>query len=476
MPPGEFREWGHRFIDWVGDYLEGVGDYPVLATVKPGEVRGALGGEAPVKGEPFAALFRDFESVVVPGTTHWNHPGFFAYFAVSGSGPGILGELLTAALNVNAMVWKSSPAATELEEVTLDWLRRFVGASPPASRGPSTIRHRSPPSRLWLPHGERYLPEARIAGMSGAPPGRVYATPETHSSIAKSVHALGLGRDGLREVATGADLAMDPSALAAAIDHDVTSGCRPLAVVATIGTTSTTAVDPVGAIAEIAGPRNVWVHVDAAYAGPAASLPDMRPHFEGWQRADSIVLNPHKWLFTPVDCSVLYVRSAAQLRATFSLTPAFLETSETGVTHLMDYGLALGRRFRALKLWFVMRYFGREGLRAILAHHVALARHLADTVDAASGWQRWRPMPFSLVVLRCSPAGVAGRDRDELNLEIMRRVNESGVAFLSHTELDGEIWLRFAIGNIRTTAEHVDASWRSLGDAAAKVERASARC
>ena len=475
MPPGEFREWGHRFVDWVGDYLEGVGDYPVLARVEPGDVRGALGGEAPMHGEPFAALFRDFESVVVPGTTHWNHPGFFAYFAVSGSGPGILGELLAAALNVNAMVWKSSPAATELEEVTLDWLRRFVGL-PPGFTGTINDTASISTFQALAAARERYLPEAREAGMSGAPPGKVYATPETHSSIAKAVHALGFGRDGLHTVATGPDLAMDPSALAAAIDHDVTSGCRPLAVVATIGTTSTAAADPVKAVAEIASERQLWLHVDAAYAGPAAALPAMQPHFEGWERADSIVLNPHKWLFTPVDCSVLYVRSAAQLRAAFSLTPAFLETDETGVTHLMDYGLALGRRFRALKLWFVMRYFGREGLRANMAHHVALARHLADSVDAAPGWQRWRPVSFSLVVLRCSPNGLAGRERDELNLDIMRRVNESGVAFLSHTEIDGETWLRCAIGNIRTTVEHVDAAWRALQSAAAKCVRAGAGC
>ena len=385
MPPGEFREWGHRFIDWVGDYLEGVGDYPVLARVEPGDVRGALGGEAPVQGEPFAALFRDFESVVVPGTTHWNHPGFFAYFAVSGSGPGILGELLAAALNVNAMVWKSSPAATELEEVTLDWLRGFVGL-PSGFTGTINDTASISTFHALAAARERHLPEAREAGMSGAPPGKVYTTPETHSSIAKAVHALGFGRDGLHTVATGPDLAMDPSALAAAIEHDVTSGYRPVAVVATIGTTSTAAVDPVKALAEIASERQLWLHVDAAYAGPAAALPAMQPHFEGWERADSIVLNPHKWLFTPVDCSVLYVRSAAQLRAAFSLTPAYLETGETGVTHLMDYGLALGRRFRALKLWFVMRYFGGEGLRANLAHHVALAGRLADSVDAAADW------------------------------------------------------------------------------------------
>ena len=468
MAPGEFREWGHRFVDWVGDYLEGIGEYPVLARTKPGEVREALPTEAPTTGEPVDALFEDFQSVIVPGITHWNHPAFFGYFAVSGSGPGILGELLAAALNVNAMVWKSSPAATELEEVTLGWLRSFVGL-PSAFMG--TINDTASTSTFLALAAarERNLPEAREDGMAGAPPGRVYTSREAHSSVLKAVHALGLGRRGVHAVATGPDRAMDPAALAAAINHDVTSGFRPLAVVATIGTTSTTAIDPVQSIAEIARSHNLWLHIDAAYAGVAAALPGMRRHFAGWERADSMVINPHKWLFTPVDCSVLYVRDPAWLRAAFSLVPAYLETPETGVTHLMDHGLALGRRFRALKLWFVMRYFGQDGLRALMAGHIALARRLADLVDAAAGWERWRPSPFSLVVLRWSPAGVRGQERDALNMAIMERVNDSGAAFLSPTEIDGETWLRFAIGNIHTTARHVVATWEALKEAAAST-------
>ena len=468
MAPGEFREWGHRFVDWVADYLEGIDAYPVLATTKPGEVRDALPERAPATGESFDALFEDFRSVIVPGVTHWNHPAFFGYFAVSGSGPGILGELLAAALNVNAMVWKSSPAATELEEVTLGWLRDLVGLPP---RFSGTINDTASTSTFLALAAarERHLPEAREDGMAGAPAGRIYTSREAHSSVLKSVHALGFGRAGVRAVATGPDRAMDPAALAEAINHDVTSGFRPLAVVATIGTTSTTAVDPVGDIAEIARSRNLWLHIDAAYAGVAGALPGVRRHFRGWERADSIVINPHKWLFTPVDCSVLYVRDPAQLRAAFSLVPAYLETSETDVTHLMDHGLALGRRFRSLKLWFVMRYFGREGLREILARHIDLARHLAELVDDAPGWERWRPSPFSLLVLRSSPAGVRGRERDKLNMAIMDRVNESGTALLSPTEIDGETWLRFAIGNIHTAARHVDATWEALREAAGEA-------
>lgn len=465
MAPGEFREWGHRFVDWVSDYLEEIGKYPVLARTKPGEVRDALPAEPPATGEPLHALFEDFRSVIVPGITHWNHPAFFGYFAVSGSGPGILGELLAAALNVNAMVWKSSPAATELEEVTLGWLRSFVGL-PPEFTGAINDTASTSTFLALAAARERHLPEAREDGMSAAPAGRVYTSREAHSSVLKAVHALGFGRRGVRAVATGPDRAMDPAALADAINHDVTSGFRPLAVVATIGTTSTTAVDPVAAIAGIARSRGLWLHVDAAYAGVAAALPGMGHHFTGWERADSIVVNPHKWLFTPVDCSVLYVRDPLWLRAAFSLVPAYLETSETGVTHLMDQGLALGRRFRALKLWFVMRYFGQEGLREILARHVAFARRLAHAVDAAAGWELWRPSPFSLVVLRRSPPGVSGGERDALNLSIMDRVNRSGAAFLSPTEIGGETWLRFAIGNIHTAARHVNATWEALREAA----------
>ena len=341
MPPGEFRRWGHRFVDWVADYLEEVGGHPVLARVQPGDVARGLAAEAPMKGEPMEALLGDFQSLVVPGITHWNHPGFLGYFAVSGSGPGILGELLTAALNVNAMVWKSAPAATELEQVTLDWLRGFIGL-PSAFTG--TINETASISTFHALAAarERGLPEAAAPGLAAAPPGRIYTTPETHSSIAKAVHALGLGREGLHVVATGRGRGMDPAALDEAVRRDVAAGFRPLAVVATIGTTSVTAVDPVDAVADVAAARGIWLHVDAAYAGPAAALARMRSHFRGWERAESIVINPHKWLFTPIDCSALYVRDPAALNAAFSLTPAYLETGEAAVAHNMDLGLALG--------------------------------------------------------------------------------------------------------------------------------------
>ena len=472
MPPGDFREWAHLSADWASDYLERVGEYPVLPDIAPGEVRDRLPRTAPEQGESVEELLRDFESVVLPGITHWNHPAFFAYFAVSGSGPGIVGELLAAALNVNAMVWKSSPAATELEEVAVGWLRHFLGL-PPEFRGTINDTASTSTFSALAAARERCLPEARQEGMAAAPPGRIYASTETHSSIAKSVHALGFGRDGLRIVATGPGRGMDPAALARAIEEDVAAGFRPVAVTATIGTTSTTAVDPVGPIAEVVRARGIWLHVDAAYAGPAVALPEKKPHFEGWELADSIVINPHKWLFTPVDCSVLYVRNPAELKAAFSLVPAYLETADDEASHLMDHGLALGRRFRALKLWFVMRYFGAAGLRERLAHHLALARGLAAAVDAEEDWERWRPSPFSLVVLRYRPSGTVREALDAMNMAIIDRVNRSGTAFLAHTEIDGDVWVRFAIGNIHTMEEHVDAAWAALREAAAELDQVS---
>ena len=261
---------------------------------------------------------------------------------------------------------------------------------------------------------------------------------------------------------------MDPAGLRSVVQEDVDAGIKPIAVVACIGTTSTAAVDPIGPVADIARDFGAWLHIDAAYAGPAALIPGQRSHFAGWERADSIVVNPHKWLFTPIDCSALYVRSPEALRSAFSLTPAYLETEETGVTHLMDHGLALGRRFRALKLWFVLRYFGAEGLRARIANHLHLAEEFSGWVDEAEGWERWQPTHFSLVVFRCSEDSDP-RGRNERNRQIMDRVNRTGAVFVSHTELEGDVWLRLAVGNIRTTIREVEVAWAALQEAAGEA-------
>lgn len=470
MPPEELRALGHQVVDWIADYLAGVEEYPVLARVHPGEIRAALPDAAPEEGEPFDAILRDFRDVVIPGVTHWNHPAFFAYFANTGSGPGILGEMLSAALNVNAMVWRSSPAGTELEEHTLDWLRELVGL-PEGFAG--VINDTASSSSLYALAAAREatLPEAAETGLSGLPPARVYASTEAHSSIDKAVMTLGFGRRGVRRVAADDRFRMDPGALRVAVEEDLEAGVRPVAVVATVGTTSTTSVDPVEAAADLCAEHGLWLHVDAAYAGPAAIVPELREHFRGWERADSVVINPHKWLFTPVDCSALYCRRPEVLRRAFSLTPEYLKTAEEGeATNLMDYGVSLGRRFRALKLWFVLRYFGAEGLRERIRTHCRLAREMAGRVEDEPGWELVAPVPFSTVCFRYAPAGVDPDGQDALNHRILERVNASGEAFLSHTVLRERVALRLAIGNLGTRREHVERAWELLREAAAEEE------
>lgn len=467
MPLEELRPAAREVADWVTKYLTGVGDYPVLSKVRPGEIREKLSGGVPEKGVPFSEMLRDFDEILMPGVTHWNHPGFFAYFSITGSAPGVLGEVLASALNVNAMVWRSSPVGTELEEHTLAWLRDLLGL-PGVFDG--TINDTASSSSLYALAAAREakLPEASEHGLSGAPRGRFYTSDQAHSSIDKGVITLGFGRGGIRKIPTDEAFRMVPGELRRAVVEDIGAGFRPLGVAATLGTTSTTSVDPVSAIAEICREFDLWLHVDAAYGGPAAAVPEFRPLFSGWEEADSIVVNPHKWLFTPIDCSVLYVRDPDALKRAFSLTPEYLTTAEAGVArNLMDYGVSLGRRFRSLKLWFVLRYFGAEGIRARIRQHVEMSRELASWVDAASGWVRVAPVPFSTVVMRYAPEGATGEEQDQMNRAIMDRVNDSGEVFLSHTVLNGRVCIRVALGNLRTRWEHVERCWDLLEKAAA---------
>ena len=475
MPPEEFRRRGHEVVDWMAGYLAEVGGLPVLPQATPGEVMARLPPSAPEVGEGFDEILRDFRATILPAVTHWNHPAFFAYFATTGSGPGILGEMLAAALNVNAMVWRSSPAATELEQLATAWVRQLVGL-PEAFQG--VINDTASSSTLYALAAAReaLLPEAVEEGLGVAPRGRVYASSEAHSSVHKAVITLGLGRGGLRKVEADGAFRMDPGALARAMAEDVARGVRPLAVVATVGTTSTTSVDPVAEVAEVAAGHGAWLHVDAAYAGPAAALSELAHHFQGWERADSVVLNPHKWLFTPVDCSILYCRRPERLAMAFSLTPEYLRTREReegGATDLMDYGVSLGRRFRALKLWFVLRWFGAEGIRARLREHLRLAALLAGWIEDEPGWELVAPVPFSTVVFRRVEEGLSPEEEGRLNLALLERVNRSGEAFLSHTALGGRVAIRLAIGNLRTGEAHVARAWELLRAAAAEREVAA---
>ena len=412
MPADEFRAAGHALVDWIADYLQHAERYPVLARVAPGDIARALPASPPEHGEPFGDMFADFERVIVPGLTHWNSPTFFAYFSICASGPGVLADFLSSALNQQAMLWRTSPAATELEAVTLGWLRQLMHL-PSAFEGViydtasvSTL-HALAAAREGVLRGVRRTGLAARADAAGL---RVYCSDQAHSSVDKAVILLGLGQEAIVPVATDAEFRMRPGALAAAITADRKAGRQPLAVVATTGTTSTTSVDPVAYIADVCQREGAWLHVDAAYGGAAAIVPGMEWVLAGADRADSLVVNPHKWLLTPFDLSVLFCRRMDLLREAFSLVPEYLTTSEPPeVRNLMDTGVQLGRRFRSLKLWFVLRYFGADGVRARICEHLRLARRFARWVDADSGFERLAPVPMSVVCFRAAPEHLGGR-------------------------------------------------------------------
>ncbi len=450
----EFRAAAHRAVDWIGDYLDTIRERPVLSQVKPGAIRGSLPSVPPDEGERLEVIFEDFERLVLPGVTHWNHPRFFAYFGIPGSTPGILAELLIAALNVNGMLWRTSPSATEVEEVACDWLRQAVGL-PAGFSG--VINDTASSSTLYaLTAAREAVPglDVRRRGMAGARL-RMYVSEEAHSSVEKAGIVLGIGQENVVKVKTDSEFRMDARSLAALIAADREAGFTPFAVVATVGTTSVTAVDPVPAIADICAREKLWLHVDAAYGGAAAVLESHRWVLNGCDRADSIVVNPHKWLFTPIDCSVLFCRREDVLKRAFSLTPAYLSTSDGAVRNLMDYGSSLGRRFRGLKLWFVLRAFGVEGARRRIQAHIEMAKRLRGWIYEAEDFELLAPTIFSTVVFM-------HRGGDAVNERIHDAVNASGEALISHTDVRGSYALRVAIGNLRTTLEDVRATWELI--------------
>jgi len=484
MSAEEFRRFGHQIIDWIAEYFEHIEELPVLAQVEPGDLKAQLPSSPPEKGEPMEAILADIDRLIVPALTHWSHPSFFAYFATSTSAPGIFGELLSAAFDVKSMLWRTSPASTELEEVTLDWLRQMLGLDAGMH---GFIYDTASVSSMHAIAAAREGVELRIReeGMSGRkdlPLLRVYASEQAHSSIEKGIITLGLGQRSLCKIPTDKEFRMDAKALEEAIDQDKRAGFLPFCIVATVGTTSTSSIDPVPAIVEIGEKYAMWLHVDAAYAGPAAIVPEMRDALKGCNRADSLVLNPHKWLFTPFDLSVLYCRHLDLLRRAFSLVPEYLRTPEQDkVRSGSDYGVQLGRRFRSLKLWMIIRYFGKEGLAERIREHCRLAKLFASWVEASNDWELSAPVPFSLVCFRAisETPEESGEHRtqrlNELNEAIMHAVNATGRAFLSHTKLNNEIVLRLSIGNIRTTETHVRAVWDLLNEEFRRLQVHSAK-
>ncbi len=456
----DFRATGHRLVDWIGDYLDNVERYPVLAQVKPGDIEKRFAAAPVEDGKSYEALLAEVESKILPGITHWNHPAYLAYFANTASQAGILAEFLIAALNANGILWKTSPALTELETVTMGWLRDAFGL--PGNHFGIINDTASINSFLALAAARENLGlDIRGQGMTGRdlPPLRVYCSEHAHSSIEKGALALGFGIPGVVKIAGDEKFAMIPEALEEAIARDRKDGALPCCVVATAGTTSIASVDPVRRIGEIAQREKIWLHVDAAYGGSATIEPKFRWMWDGIEYADSIVINPHKWLFTPMDLSVLFTRKPEVLRQTFSLVPEYLKTTDSAEVNYHDYGLQLGRRFRALKLWMILEHYGLERLRAVIRDHVAFAERLADELQNRDDVELLAPQSLSVVVFRKLVRGPDGKvdepATERTNIDLLERMNASGQLFLSHTKLRGKYGIRVAIGNGGTEWRHV---------------------
>lgn len=461
MPKEDFRKYGHQIVDWIADYFEEMEKLPVLSQVEPNWLKSSLPRSAPESGEDFGEILKDVDTLILPAVTHWNHPNFHGLFSTSTSSVGVFGEMLTAAFDQKAMLWRTSPASTELEEVTLEWLRDLMGL-PEKLEGiiydtaSVSTMHAIAAAREKLDLGIR---EKGMSGRDDLPLLRVYCSEQTHSSIEKSLITLGLGQRSMCAIKTDDAFAVDALELRKAIETDIAEGVKPLCVVATVGTTSTTSVDDLKAVGEICRDLDIWLHVDMAYAGPAMILPELRHFMDGIEYADSVVVNPHKWLFTPFDLSVLYISDLEILKRAFSLIPEYLKVSEE-VTNQMDYGIQLGRRFRSLKLWFVIRYFGVEGLQSRLREHIRLAKLFASWVEESEDFELMADVNFALVCFRACPATVM--DLCLLNEKLMNEINSSGEAYLSHTKLNGEFVLRLSVGSIRVEERHLRKVWDML--------------
>jgi aromatic-L-amino-acid/L-tryptophan decarboxylase len=452
----EFRQAGHRIVDWIADYLDGIDSYGVLSRVQPGDIEKQFAAGPGETGKSYDQLLDEFNTKILPGITHWNHPAFFAYFSITGSQAGILAELLTAALNANGMLWKTSPSLTELETVVLRWLREALGL--PDGLFGIINDTASINSFLALAAARESVGlSVRAEGLTGRdlPPLHVYCSDQSHSSIEKGALALGIGAKGVIKIPSDEAFRMRPDALEEAIARDRAAGVLPIAISTTTGTTSTAAVDPLRRIGEIASRENIWLHVDGAYGGSATIAPEFRWLWDGVEYADSIVVNPHKWLFTPIDCSVLYTRHPDVLRETFSLVPEYLKTTDTAEINYMDYGLQLGRRFRALKLWMVMEHYGLERMRAVIREHVEFAQRLAAELQKRDGIELVAPQNLSVVVFRrVVPGGEEACERE--NAALLEHINATGKLFVSHTKLRGKYAIRVAIGNGATEWRHVE--------------------
>src|SRR5829696_7257767 len=490
MTPEQFRQHGHEVVNWIADYWTRIGSLPVRSTVAPGDVRAALPTAPPEQGEPFADVLGDLDRVVVPGLTNWQHPGFYGYFPANTSGPSVLGDLVSAGLGVQGMSWVTSPAATELEQHVMDWfaeLRGLPESFRSTSSSPWIVQDSSSGANLVALLVALHRSSGGATVRRGVEPERatVYVSAETHSSMEKAVRIAGLGSDAVRIVEVDGDLAMDPGALAARMERDVARGYTPVLVCATVGTTSTTAVDPMAAIGPICQKHGAWLHVDAAYAGVSAVVPELRPLQAGVEWADSYTTDAHKWLLTGFDATLFWVADRAALTGALSILPEYLRNAATdagAVVDFRDWQIPLGRRFRALKLWFVLRWYGAEGLRAHTRSSVALAQQLAGWAEADDRFDVVAPHPLSLVCLR--PRWAEEVDADVATMTLLERLNDGGEVFLTHTTVEGQAVLRVAVGSPATTPADVERVWALLREnheflatdfAAAAAEHAAER-
>ncbi|MBI1932924.1 MAG: aminotransferase class I/II-fold pyridoxal phosphate-dependent enzyme [Ignavibacteriales bacterium] len=460
MPIEEFRKHGHELIDFIADYFENIEEKPVLAQVEPGEIKVKIPKAPPEKGENFESILNDVNKIIIPGMTHWNHPNFMAYFNSTASAPAILGDFLSSAFNINGMIWKTSPASTELEEVVLDWFRqmlqlpkKFFGiiydlASVSSMHAIAAAREQAKSNN----------PEFDISKL------KIYCSEHAHSSIEKGVITLGMPITAVVKIKTDDQFRMLTSELEEAINEDKRNNFQPFCIVATVGTTSMTSIDPIDRISQIARKYNLWLHVDAAHAGSAAIVPEIRPILSGIEDADSMVVNPHKWLFVPIDLSVLFTSKPETIKKAFSIVPEYLKTDEESkVINYMDFGIQLGRKFRSLKLWFLIRYFGVEGLQNIIREHIRLGELFADFIDRHPNFERLAPTPLSTICFRAIPnKNMNDEELNEFNKNLMNEINSSGKLFLSHTKINGKFTIRITIGGIRTEEKHILNAWELI--------------
>jgi len=455
-----FRQFGYKFVDWAADYMTEVAKFPVKSKLKPGEIRSRIPENPPQQGEPMERIFEDFKEIILPGMTHWQHPSWFAYFPANNSPPSVLAELLTASLGAQCMIWQTSPAAAELEEVVLEWLRQMLGLPEGMAGVIQDTASTATLCALLTAREKATNFESNRTGLKR--PLVVYASEEAHSSIEKGVKIAGFGKENLRYIPADEAFAMIPSKLEEAVIEDKKRGFQPACVVATMGTTSSTAVDPLEPIGQICSKHGLWLHVDAAFSGTVAILPEKKNMLEGAGYIDSFVFNPHKWMFTNFDCSAYFVKDPGVLIRTFEIHPEYLKTGlDAQVKNFRDWGIQLGRRFRALKLWFVIRFYGVEGLQKIVREHIRLAQMFRGWVEEHENFELMAPVDVSLVCFRLND-GRSEEDLNELNRRLLESVNQTGKIFLTHTSLKGKYVLRMAIAQ-RTTEEHqVKAAWELM--------------